>query len=280
MIDIVTVVFESELPVLRLQAQSIDLYCGDLGTRSIYVVVNDSDSVAQQIDPTWWGSMSHLVRVVPRSMFSTEFVDNGWVSQQVLKILGASISYNTWSMVLDAKTIFVQDMQLPNLIDDQHRVRVGHMLVYPVFEPSRLIVNKLYEINLATQLGPGGVPHFFHNSTVRSMMVDTAELVSDNFPKWFQDCGMLTEFVLYAGYLKYKFGSFDRLYSIERPAIFPCNMCHSEVTEFETKLVEMARPQTTTVSIHRGAWSKLSANQQQQYRDLLVSKRISAAREL
>jgi hypothetical protein len=87
-IDLVTVVFEPELPVLRAQAQSINLYCRDLGIKNIYVIVNDHESVAKQIDPAWWGDMQHRVVIMPRRTFSTNFADNGWVSQQVLKLLG------------------------------------------------------------------------------------------------------------------------------------------------------------------------------------------------
>ena len=75
MIDIVTVVFEQELSVLRLQAQSIELYCQDIGVKSIYVIVNDADSLAAQIDPAWWGNMSSLVRIVPRSQFANLLQD-------------------------------------------------------------------------------------------------------------------------------------------------------------------------------------------------------------
>ena len=103
MIDIVTVVFEPELLVLQAQARSIDLYCQDIGIKNIYVIVNDADSVASQIDPAWWGSLQHLVTILPRRSFSAELVVNGWVSQQVLKVLGAATSYNTWCMALDAK---------------------------------------------------------------------------------------------------------------------------------------------------------------------------------
>ena len=109
MIDIVTVVFEQELSVLRLQAQSIELYCQDIGVKNIYVIVNDSDSVAGQIDPTWWGSMSGLVCIVPRSQFGCNFVDNGWVSQQALKLIASGLVDNPWYMVLDAKTWFIKD---------------------------------------------------------------------------------------------------------------------------------------------------------------------------
>jgi hypothetical protein len=279
MIDIVTVVFAAEIPVLRLQAQSIDLYCRRIGVRNIYVVVNDHESVAQQIDPAWWGAFAPQVLIVPRTVFSTEFSNNGWLGQQALKILTASISHNVWSMILDAKTVFVRDLDPAELVDSQGRMRVGHMPVYPVFEPARQIVNEFYEINLDCQLGPGGVPFFFHNDTVRLMIAETAFRARQSFPNWFQAQGRLTEFVLYSGFVKHRFGSFDAFYSPDN-AVFPCNMCHSEVSRFNDKLAEMSLPKTNTVSIHRNAWAQLAPEQQQQYRDLLTQRGISQASTL
>jgi hypothetical protein len=279
MIDIVTVVFDSEIPVLKLQAQSIDLYCRRIGVRNIYVIVNDLDSVAQQIDPAWWGAFAPQVLIVPRTVFSTEFSANGWLGQQALKILTASISHNVWSMILDAKTVFVRDLDPAELVDSQGRMRVGHMPVYPVFEPARQIVNEFYQINLDRQLGPGGVPFFFHNDTVRLMIAESAFRAKQSFPNWFQAQGRLTEFVLYSGFVIHRFGSFDAFYSSDN-AVFPCNMCHSEVSRFDAKLAEMSLPKTSTVSIHRNAWPQLIPKQQQQYRDLLIQRGITQAESL
>jgi len=275
MIDIVTVVFEPELAQLKLQAHSIDLYCRGIGVRNIYVVINDVETLASRIDPTWWGVFAPQVLIVPRTVFSVEFSNNGWLSQQALKILTASISHNTWSMVLDAKTVFVRDLDLTELVDSQGRMRVGHMPVYPVFEPARQIVNEFYQIDLDSQLGPGGVPFFFHNDTVRLMIAEAAFCARQSFPQWFQAQGRLTEFVLYSGFLKHRFGGFDAFYSPDN-AVFPCNVCHSEVERFDHKLIEMSRPVTSTVSIHRDAWSQLAPDQQQQYQDFLVSRGVMA----
>ena len=77
MIDIVTVVFEPEIPILRAQAQSVALYGQKLGIRNIYVVLNDAETVASQIDPAWWGPFADSVLIIPRTVFSTAFVDNG-----------------------------------------------------------------------------------------------------------------------------------------------------------------------------------------------------------
>jgi len=273
-IDLVTVVFEPELPVLRAQAQSINLYCQDAGIKNIYVIVNDHDSVADQIDPAWWGSLQHRVTVLPCRVFSTELVDNGWVSQQVLKVLGAATSYNTWCMVLDAKTLFVKSLKLTDVMDSQGRPRTGKLGIQPVFESSRTKVSKLFEVDVTTQLGPGGVPFLFNTQMTRAMIVDVEHRTNQSFPAWFQQQGSVTEFILYSGYLTSRH-MMDVLYNTDQSAPMPwsCNICHSEVAAFDRKFLEM--PKSLTVSIHRNAWNKLSQEQQRQYQMFLHEQGIT-----
>lgn len=278
MIDLATVVFRDELPVLKLQAQSVELYCQEIGIKNIYVVVNDTPDLVKEIDPAWWGTLADRVTVLHRSVFSTEFVNNGWVSQQILKILAASVSYNTWTMVLDAKTIFVSPIE--KLFDSKGRACVGTDLdIFPVFEKSKQIANDLYRVNLTRQIGPGGVPYLFHNDTVRNMIVDTANLTHHSFPGWFQQQGMLTEFILYSGYILYRYGSFSGLYA-DNNSLTVCNVCHSETGIFDQKFKQMQQNGVSAVSVHRHAWSVLSDIQQKQYRDFLINRGITQAEHL
>lgn len=275
MIDICTVVFRQELPVLRLQAQSISLYCRNLGIRNIYVVVNDDETLVNDIDPAWWGELASLVLVVPRTAFSTPWVENGWISQQLWKLLVPAMSYNTCTMVLDAKTIFVKPISPADIFDNSGRIATGTMPLYEVFEPAKQIVNQTYNIDLQNQIGPGGVPFVFNNNTVRSMIADTANLVQNNFPEWFQSQGRLTEFVLYSGYVQYRYHSLNKLYTEHNTALRPVNLCHSEIESADRKLNEMTS--ATTVSIHRNAWTQLTQQQRQQYRNLLIDRGITEA---
>jgi len=279
MIDIATVVFRDELPILKLQAQSIERYCQNIGIRNIYVIVNDDDDTIHQIDAAWWGAVANHVLVVPRSAFSTLFVEDGWVSQQALKLLAASISYNTWTMVLDAKTIFVKELVLKDLIDEQGRARVGTLDIYPVFETTRLMVNQTYDIDMKKQLGPGGVPFLFQNDVVRLMIADTTFRVKQKFPLWFQGKGRITEFMLYSRYLQYRFGGFDTFYNPEF-SFGVVNVCHTEVDQYERKLAEMKNSDPLTVSVHRNAWKQLTDEQKQAYQHFLIDRRIICAWEL
>jgi hypothetical protein len=272
MIDICTVVFREELAILKAQAQSIALRCQDLGSLNIYVVVNDTDDVVAEIDSAWWGNLASKVMVIPRSTFSTTYVDNGWLSQQVLKLLTPALSYNKYTMVLDAKTVFVKDFKLGEILQDS-RPRVGSMPIYPVFERSSQITGELFNIRVNRQLGPGGVPFFFHNATVRAMIANIETQTKQSFPEWFQAQGMLTEFILYSGYVD-SIDQWEQLYS-DQQGVIPCNVCHSEVAAWERKFAEMQSAHT--VSVHRHAWAELTPAQKQQYQHFLIDRSVLLA---
>lgn len=275
MIDLITVVFEQELNALKLQAKSIDLYFNPAELAQVYVIVNDADHIAKQIDPSWWGKFKDQVVILPRRTFSCTFSQNGWHSQQVLKLLTATLSYNEWSMVLDAKTLFVRNLIESELFDRSGRPCVGNLDVYPVFEPSKKIVEELFEMTLDIQLGPGGVPFMLNNRMVRSMIVEIEKRTQQSFANWFATQGMLTEFLLYSGYVIHRHGSFEILYNHIECRIKPCNLCHSEVASFDRKFREMTDPKTLTVSIHRAAWPQLSLEQQDQFKNFLESRGLT-----
>jgi hypothetical protein len=268
MIDICTVVFDAELDVLKLQARSIELYCQNIGLKNIFVMINDSS----RVDPAWYGAFSDCVKIVPRSTFDCEWSDNGWVSQQVLKILGSAMSNNAWCMIVDAKTLFVRPVELDQVLVDG-RAATGSLSIYPVFEPSRNITNKLFDIDLPAQLGPGGVPFFVEPSLTIDMIAEVESRTGQVFGNYFQQQGMLTEFILYSGYVWYRDQSFDQRYH-SQSNIYPANLCHSETGIFDSKFNTMSQPHTLTVSIHRNAWTQLTEQQQQKYHELLIARGI------
>jgi len=280
MIDIVTVVFDQELDVLRVQAQSIEIFAQNLGIKNIYVLVNDTDTVAKKIQPHWWGACQHKVHVLPRSVFSTDWIDNGWVSQQVLKLLASSLSYNIWSMVLDAKTLLVNPMQADMFVKGSHQLTLGTAPVLEVFQPACQIASQLFGVPITHVAQPSGVPFFFHNQTVREMIVKIGQQTDQSFPTWFQQQGMLTEFVLYSAFIKYKYGDLNQVYLDQNKIKICNNVCHSEVNLFDHKLQEAKQLRPLTMGVHRRAWTQLSPDQQQAYVAYLVGQGIDQAQIL
>jgi hypothetical protein len=265
MIDIVTVVFEPELDILQKQAQSLQLYVQNIN--SIIVVVNQDQDLYDQIDTAWWGSCQDRVKIISRKRFGREWSDNGWVSQQALKLLASTVGNSDWAVILDAKTIFVNHFHplAPS-------PKVGQLDIYPVFKPSQAIANDLFGTKLQKQLGPGGVPFVINTSQAHAMIQWIEQHTQQDFAAWFQSQGMLTEFILYSAWIEFHTGSLSTIYNVAETDIIPINLCHSETAMFDQKIHQMKN--ATTVSIHRNAWSQLTADQQQQYTNFLASRGI------
>lgn len=270
MVDIVTVVFDEELAVLRSQAQSINRYFTKFDTQCIYVIVNDRDDVAKQIDPSWWGDLAPCVKIVPRSWFSTQYVENGWVSQQALKLMGVALSNAEWCMIMDAKTILVREST--SMFDQHGRANTGVIPLYSVFEPSKKIVGQLYNIDLPHQLGPGGVPFLIKPRAARHLIADVEHRTGESFPMWFQSQGMLTEFVLFSGYLYAQPGGLESMYNVDNCQIPVCNICHSQVESFDRTF--RTAFDALTVSVHRKAWTQLTEDQKNYFTGFLRSRGI------
>jgi hypothetical protein len=282
MIDIVTVVFRDELPILKLQAESVELYCQNMALGNIVVVINDDSMSTADVDPAWYGSMSKQVKIVHRHDWCDSWVDNGWLTQQLCKLLAsADITLSTWTMVLDAKTILVQAVDCKRLFNDQGRLTLGYGQIVPVFEPSRRMVSELFEIDQKDVAGPAGIPFFFNNQIVRDMIKEIERRTNKLFSTWFQEAGMITEFILYSGYVQYQYESLDYLYTARSNNSYTlCNVCHSEFQQFDLKFVNMQEPSNLTVSIHRNAWLQLNQIQRNKYQEFLLSKGITRAKDL
>lgn len=280
MFDLVTVVFKDELPILKVQAQSISQYCKQLPIRNIYVVVNDLETLVERIDPAWWYQYRSCVKIVHRDMFGADLGSNGWVSQQVLKLLTAAVSHNEWSLVLDAKTVFVKPVDPTLLLDAQGRAQTGLLPIFPVFEQCQHRVQQLFGIQMLEQIGPGGPPFLFKNHVVREMISDIEHSTKQDFCEWFLQQGIVTEFMLYSGYVIKKFRRLDALYVARNPEFAMEHVCHSQVNSFDLILDRAESTTPLTVSVHRGAWAQLTDQQQQRYRNYLQSRSLGKAMSL
>jgi hypothetical protein len=278
MIDIVTIVFENELPILRVQAQSLQIYCQLIGIKNIFVVINDEPQVADQIDINWWGRLQDLVRILHRDQLADYFVEDGWVSQQALKILASACSDNDYTMILDAKTIPVKPVTLDLLLPGGKPAGGTHP-VPEVFAPSARLVGELFGVEIKYNGGSSGVPFLFHVETIKQMLLEIKSRTGQDFARWFQTQGMVTEYLLYVGYNLLLHGSQDKVYSMSHPYEV-ANLCRNQIHMIDQRLDAMHKKNNLTVSVHRFAWERMSAEQRLRYKDLLVSRGLDTAKDI
>ena len=277
MIDIITVVFQQELYYLEIQARSIEQYIDSDRIGKIFVVVNDNDSVCNLVDKNWWGNNSHKVIVIPRTRFGVREQLHGWDSQQLYKLFGASIAASKWSMCLDAKTWFVQNLDFDKMFDSTGRVNLRSFPTIPVFKPAETFVETFYKIESKEVIGPGGVPFFFHTQTMIDLIKDLEDnhqiTLIDFFSKNVMSPVFLTEFMLYSGFVKYKYGSHNILYS-QNQYYSVTNLADFQKYEFDKIFVQMQDPNNLTASIHRRVYQYLTEKQLQTWVDFLHSKNL------
>ena len=273
MLDFITVVFRDELPLLQIQAESFNQYISPTDVAQITIIVNDDDSVADLINPDWWGSHHNKVVIKSRSKYNYVNRVTGWEGQQLLKLLASAESDSTWSMVLDAKTWFIRPVSVVDIFDAD-RPCVGLSGISTYFESSQQFVENYYSIALPNIIGPAGVPFVFHSSTVKEMINNIDDFV-DFFQTNLRFPVLITEFHLYSGYVIKKYGTFDVLYNTSQSRILATNIADWEANNFDSIFASITKnPALLTASIHRRVYKALKHTQLIAWVDFLRSRNL------
>ena len=277
MIDFITVVFRQELFCLEIQARSIEQYIDSNKIGTIFVVVNDQESVCSLVDTDWYGVNKHKVKVIWAQSFGcTDFL-NGWASQQYYKLATANIADSKWSACLDAKTWFVRTLDFDLLFEQDGRVKLASFPTIPVFRPAEQAVNKFFNIDSRQVIGPGGVPFLFNTEEMRFL---TQYLIQKNtnlynyFTHAVQYPTLVTEFMFYSGWIAYKHGNHQKLYSNDQYYTVT-NIADFETENFDDKFNQMLQEQNLTASIHRRVYPKLTRQELETWVNFLVSKNLT-----
>jgi hypothetical protein len=269
------VIFQEELHFLKTQARSIELYTRTQDIGNIYVVVNDADSVADLVDPGWYGIHQSKVKIVPYSKWSPDLDHlNGWQRQQLCKLLAASKASSTWSMCLDAKTWFIQPLDLSKLFDAQQRVNSGIFTVHPVFTSSKQFLEHYYNISMPEVIGPAGPPFVFHSATARALVNSFG-----NFIEFFKINvvmpNAITEFHLYSSFVLARDGTYEKLYNKTNYYNY-YHIAEPDLDRFDSVYHGWIHDnRALTASVHRRAYPLLSAKQIRRWQKFLAQKGLN-----
>jgi hypothetical protein len=183
-------------------------------------------------------------------------------------------------MILDAKTIFVQQLDLGKFINGNQSYHTL-MPVPSCFTNELAFVEEYYGINLNGMfIGPAGVPFMLHTATVKDLINYTEQRNNITFSQFFQqhvsNPPRVTEFILYSGFVMHKYGSIDQLYINTRPNYIFYNISDWETAYFDD-LVQAIRsnlPRVLTISVHSRTWASINDDQQTRWLELLADLKI------
>ena len=275
-IDIVTVVYDDETYLLEWQGKSISKYFDSNYINEIIVVDNGSQKCAEKINPEWYSQNKNKLKILNHQDINLTIQPrlDGWRTQQLCKILASAQSKVDWSIVLDAKTLFARNIDM-NAWFVNNQPQTGWKTSEGLSEDVINFLTDYFQINFTTQLNPGGIPFFFHTSTLRNMIA-----FIPNFNTWFQDhvCEsvepyrtFVLEFALYSAYLLKIKNGFESLYG-RKKQITPFNLSDWQIKNNPEKFAEILLPIYDTISIKEDAKKHLSEAQKTQWNKFLHDK--------
>jgi len=277
MIDLVVIVYKAELEFLKIQAKSLHLYFSTHLINNIYIIVNDENCLIEDIKLNWWRDLASKVKILHYSYLSDQPTSmHGWDSQQLLKILTASISNCEYSLVLDAKTWFVKSVQFTDFFDNNGRFNCTLMPLFTEFQSSKNFLSDFFQIEFNSFIGPGGVPFAFHSDTVRKMIEFIEGKTNLKFDKFFSQNvifpNCVTEFTLYSAFvLSNKL--FTTLYS-GYAKFQVTNIADFEYKEINQLLQTMKSSLNLTSSIHKNTYKLMNNDQFESWCNFLTEKKL------
>ena len=199
----VSVVFESEAPLLILQARSMASFLPSTLVNEIVVIDNSVRGLPADVRRDLlrsYGHHSRLVRIVRPTDIRSLPRTTGWRNQQILKLCIAEQLCSERYVVLDAKNHFVRRIQ-PDFLqacDGRPKVMVHSYESHPLRGELERVLNYLgldptEHINRFTATI---TPFVLNTSLVREMIADIENRTGNRFEEEFVS-NDLTEFFLY-----------------------------------------------------------------------------------
>ena len=219
---LVTVVFETEVALLRLQAHSLDRFVAADAIDSIAVIDNSTHALSSRLRSNLiaeYGRHGAKVRFVRPDELARVPPASGWLVQQVLKLAVADQLTTSHYLVLDAKDHLIRAASVEDFVNEAGLARI------PAYSYESHPLRPQLERVLG-YLGIDAEPHVQRfSATVTPFTLETAEVQrmmtavaarrpDRDFAAEFVEHGLL-EFFLYAGWLMTQRGSLEKAFDLQ-----------------------------------------------------------------
>lgn len=273
-IDFLTVVYKPEVDLLINQGASFDLRVDSENVGNIFIMINDQDeSIKYQIQPSWYKKHADKVKILTRQdiNYLPGPQEDGWHTQQMVKLLGTAVSNNEWLIVIDSKTWFARDFKIDELFEN-NKAKCNLMVCNDWFKPGTEKFGKMLGIETSSCIWPNGVPHFMRPEVNRQMMNYVSQLTSQPFQTFFESNNkskdMITEFICYDVYCQWS-GDYEKYYIDHQTTTHVKNLADWELENFDQWVNRLNIDNPLTVSIKGEAFKKMTAEQRDKWHHYL-----------
>ena len=260
----VTVVFEGDELMLRLQARSLARYARGLPGTRIIVIENfrlPRTSAWRAKQRALYGSLADSVRFMRASELVSDARHEGWWKQQLLKLaITRHIETDTY-LVLDGKTLLARELLPSDLFaaDGKPKMAISGYAGHPLqwfFDKAVAYFSLDREkwIGAFVETAP---PFMIDTAICRELIAYLEAREGKPFEPAFLATGV-TEFFLYGAYILSQRHALDAVYAIADlncQTIWPHEASLDKARE---KFATMASTQSAFFSVHRRALGKMS----------------------
>ncbi len=262
-----TVVFEAEVPLLELQARSIERHVQD-GVFDEYLVIDNTrhglSPRARQRIRAELGRHGDLLAFTSRSVLGAgaDLASSGWRSQQCLKLMVARQLTTDHYVALDAKNHFIEPTTRADFFDSATGRPHGgiHSFERHPLRPQLEHVAAAFGLDPAVavqRFTATAPPVVLDRRVVNAIVADVGGGDPDRFPIEFEASGY-TEFFLYSAWQIARGATPDDLVS-GRALVSPTVWAGASGPSDVRAVLEQAdASDTTTLAIHRRALARLS----------------------
>jgi len=275
---IVTVVFEPEIPLLKLQARSFARYLAPEVSARILVIDNTARGMREKL----WGSVlaeygpfASMVELVRADSVSGLPRATGWNLQQVLKLAVARLVATDRYLTLDAKNHLIRRTTVSDLEATDGRP-LGNFHSYashplkPAFERVMRFAGLDPESRIS-RFTSTATPFILYSPLVRDLLDDVEARSGRDFATEFIRA-RLTEYFFYSAWLTAHGYDLDELYDssgIPCPAVWPKG---ANVAGVQRALSEIAERDPAMISVHRTALARMDRRATSMLEDLWLER--------
>ncbi len=224
-IDLVTVSYLKEWPLLKLQARSIALY-GDWDLISgIYIIINDSQPnefkrfFKKAVLPEYgrFGSKVKLINYTEMFPVPIKAQHLAWRSQQALKLLAARFVCKDAYMVLDSKNHFIRPFTADHVFTQGGKLKMHFVGLHEAFKDHFIRACTFFgieEIPSFDKALPTSTPFLMRKGIVLSLLEEMESKEQKSFQEIFMAEFRFNEFYLYYAYILARYKNAEAVYKV------------------------------------------------------------------
>lgn len=209
-ISLVTVVFEPEIALLRLQARSLARFLDETSVAEIIVLDNVAGGMRartrRRVLAEFGPTLGPRVTIIRTTKLGVQHSTEGWRSQQAAKLLVARRIGTAHYVILDAKNHLIAPTSARDFVDDSGAARGGThtYAVHPLRDDLERTLRYLGAADadvarLREDFPPTATPFVIDTSLALRMLRDVEASAGEPFAAAFERARLL-EFFLYSGW--------------------------------------------------------------------------------